>query len=65
LLADLAQAFAAVQQAMAKDGASSTKVVSANPARTSESTLQTQQATVATEQSQQEFRLNPALAAFW
>lgn len=71
LLADLAQAFAAVEQAMLADGV---KPVSTAPAAVAPAATFVQEATrapttsnkVATDaQSQQEFRLNPALAAFW
>jgi hypothetical protein len=40
-------------------------VTTATPVKVSESADQAQQIKVTVEQSQQEFRLNPALAAFW
>ena len=58
LLADLAQAFAAVQQAIARDlPAQGSAVVSA--------VVQQQKSEAASSLSEQQFRLNPALTALW
>lgn len=58
LLADLAQAFAAVQQAIARDlPAHGSAVVSA--------VVQQQKSEAASSLSEQQFRLNPALTALW
>jgi cystathionine gamma-synthase len=66
LLADLAQAFAAVEQAMLADGAK--PVVTSAAVATTETVALAENSPKAgglAVQSQQEFRLNPALAAFW
>ena len=64
LLADLAQAFAAVQQAMKADGVTPVATSTAAVTTTAQA-VTTSNKTAADAQSQQEFRLNPALAAFW
>jgi cystathionine gamma-synthase len=64
LLADLAQAFAAVEQAMLADGVTPVSTATA-AVTTSAPAATTSNVAVPAAQSQQEFRLNPALAAFW
>jgi cystathionine gamma-synthase len=71
LLADLAQAFAAVEQAMLADGATPAAAAVPTVVTSAPGTDASVQTSVAfstadtATKAQQEFRLNPALAAFW
>lgn len=68
LLADLAQAFAAVEQALTADGATGTGKTALHAtvdATTQTAALAPQSGTIVSENNQASFRANPALAAFW
>ena len=65
LLADLAQGFAAVEQALQRDQAQSSLGANANSIDQADNTTVTSTKNSAEETSSQQFRVNPALAAFW